>query len=268
MRINLGSSFENKETTASGDEPPEIKRAKKFLRELSKFKVSNNCQKFAAAMELKYRGTDKEVTPTASPFDRVFDVPRGSKSPHAMWHLFKSIDPVKLDGKDVVKKIEDRMREWGNGSRAFISTRWTSGSGHVFNLINIDGEIYLMDATAERFKLISKSDYLKNKADKVVLVRSDKGTVDKDLVDTTFEKCEDRFHLDFEKGGTIRSPATNSIIGFLRLIANKEGETFVVNQYTEKTGEYRKIGKVRTLDKNRTYTDGEFKLVAWDYEWV
>lgn len=268
MRVNFGVSVENKSTDAAGDDPPEIKKAKKFLKELSKYKVDNNCQKFAAALELKYRGVDKKVTPTLSPFDRVFDVPKGSKSPHAMWHLLKSIDPITIPGSEAVKKIEDTMKDWGNGARAIISTRWNSGSGHVFNLINIRDEIYLMDATAERFKLVSKSDYLKNKTKEAILVRSDKGTVDKDLVDATFEECKDRFHLDFEKGGTIRSPATHSIIGFLRLIAHKEGETFVVNHYTEKTGEYRKIGKVRTLDKDRTYTDGEFKLVAWNYEWI
>lgn len=268
MKVNFGISVENKSTDAVGDDPPEIKKAKQFLKELSKYKVSNNCQKFAAALELKYRGVNKKVTPTLSPFDRVFDVPKGSKSPHAMWHLFKSIDPVTFTSKDILEKITDQMLKWGEGSRAFISATWESGSGHVFNLIVINKTVYLMDATANRFKKVSESDYLKKKAVSATLVRSDKGAVDKDLVDATFEECKDRFHLDFEKGGTIRSPATHSIIGFLRLIAHKKGETFVVNQYTEKTGEYRKIGKVRTLDKNRTYTDGEFKLVAWDYEWV
>lgn len=269
MKVNFGVSIENKSTSADGDDPPEIKKAKQFLKELSKYKVDNNCQKFAAALELKYRGVNKKVTPTLSPFDRVFDVPKGSKSPHAMWHLFKKIDPVVIPGKDCVSKIESTMKEWGNGSRAIISTRWNSGSGHVFNLINIREEIYLMDATGERFKLVSKSDYLKNKTKEAILVRSDKGTVDKDMVDATFEECTSKFHLDFEKGGTIRSPATHSIIGFLRLIAHKEGEVFVVNWYDPARGDtYEQIGKVRTLDKDRTYSDGEFKLVAWNYEWI
>ena len=209
------------------------------------------------------------MTPTNSPFDRVFDVPRGSKSPHAMWHLFRKIDPVVIPGKDCVSKIESTMKKCGNGSRAIISTTWESGSGHVFNLINIKGEIYLMDATAERIKLVSKSDYLKNKTKQAILVRSDTGTPDEYLIDATFEKCTDKFHLDFEKGGTIRSPSTHSILGFLRLIAHKEGEVFVVNWYDPARGDtYEKIGKVRTLGINRTYSDGEFKYVAWDYEWL
>ena len=126
-----------------------------------------------------------------------------------------------------------------------------------------------MDATAERIKLVSKSDYLKNKTKQAILVRSDTGTPDEDLIDATFEKCTDKFHLDFEKGGTIRSPSTHSILGFLRLIAHKEGEVFVVNWYDPARGDtYEKIGKVRTLGINRTYSDGEFKYVAWDYEWL
>ena len=269
MKVKFELALESKDTKPDYPEDPEIKKAKKFLKELSKFKVSNNCQKFAAALELKYRGVNKEVTPTNSPFDRVFDVPRGSKSPHAMWHLFRKIDPVVIPGKDCVSKIESTMKKWGNGARAIISTTWESGSGHVFNLINIKGEIYLMDATAERIKLVSKSDYLKNKTRQAILVRSDTGTPDEDLIDATFEKCTDKFHLHFEKGGTIRSPSTHSILGFLRLIAHKEGEVFVVNWYDPARGDtYEKIGKVRTLGINRTYSDGEFKYVAWDYEWL
>ena len=71
MKVNFGVSIENKSTDAAGDDPPEIKKAKQFLKELSKYKVDNNCQKFAAALELKYRGVNKKVTPTLSPFDRV-----------------------------------------------------------------------------------------------------------------------------------------------------------------------------------------------------
>ena len=269
MKVKFELALESKDTKPDDPEDPEIKKAKKFLKELIKFKVSNNCQKFAAALELKYRGVNKKVTPTNSPFDRVFDVPRGSKSPHAMWHLFRKIDPVVIPGKDCVSKIESTMKKWGNGARAIISTTWESGSGHVFNLINIQGEIYLMDATAERIKLVSKSDYLKNKTKQAILIRSDTGTPDEDLIDATFEKCTDKFHLGFEKGGTIRSPATHSILGFLRLIANKEGEVIVVNWYDPARGDtYEKIGKVRTLGINRTYSDGEFKYVAWDYEWL
>ena len=268
MKVKFELALESKDTKPDDPEDPEIKKAKKFLKELSKFKVDNNCQKFAAALELKYRGVSKEVTPTNSPFDRVFDVPHGSKSPHAMWHLFKKIDPVVISGKDTVDQIESTMKKWGNGSRAIISTTWESGSGHVFNLINIKGEIYLMDATAERIKLVSKSDYLKNKTKQAILVRSDNGTPDKDLIEATFEECKDRFRLDYEKGGTIRSPATHSILGFLRLIGNKEGEVFVVNQYTAKTEKYSAVGKVRIIGKNRTYKSGEFKLIAWDYEWL
>ena len=270
MRVNFGISVENKSTDASGDDPPEIKKAKQFLKELSKYKVGNNCQKFAAALELKYRGVDKEVTTTNTPWDRVFDVPKGSKSPHAMWHLFKKIDPVVISGKDIFNRTESTMKKWGDGSRAIISATWESGSGHVFNLVNIRGEIYLLDATAQRLKLAAKSDYLTKRAKQVVLVRSDNKTPDKDLIKATFDKSEEKFHLDFEKGGTIRSPATGSILGFLRLIANKKGEVFIVNWYDPSRGDtYEQIGKVRTLDKDMVYKwYGGMEYTVWNYEWV
>lgn len=268
MKVKFSLAIESKGTKPDDPEDPEIKKAKKFLKELSKFKVDNNCQKFAAALELKYRGVSKEVTSTNSPFDRVFDVPKGSKSPHAMWHLFKKIDPVVIPGKDCVSKIESTMRKWGNGARAITHAEWEGGSGHVFNLVNIRGEIYLLDATKQIFKLASESDYLTERAVQVTLVRSDNKTPDKDLIKATFEKSKEKFRLDYEKGGTIRSPATHSILGFLRLIAHKEGEVFVVNWYDPASDTYEKIGKVRTLGIDRTYSDGAFKYVAWDYEWL
>jgi len=46
----------------SFDESSELKKAKAILGEVSKFKVSNNCQKFAVALELKFRGITKEPT--------------------------------------------------------------------------------------------------------------------------------------------------------------------------------------------------------------
>jgi len=247
------------------EDSPKLAHAKKLLAEVSKFKVSNNCQKFAAALELKFRGVDKKVTITNSPWDRVFDVPKGSAYPIQNWCLFKNAKFTKI-GEDAVASITKTMRGWGNGSRAIIACAWKSGRGHVFNLINIDNEIYLMDATANRMKPITESSYIKEKIDvknSYGLIRTDSGSPDKSMIAATFgEEGDIRFAL--KKGDTgIRSPSTSSILAYLRYWKPKAGETFTVLQGS-KTTKLEEVGKIRTTVEDDRYGDD----VVWGYEWV
>ena len=268
----LVPSMEGKSTDASGDDPPAIKKAKKFLSELSKFKVDNNCQKFAAALELKYRGVNKEITPTVSPLARVFDVPMGSASPRAMWQLIKNCKMVEVKGDKITDTITDTMKKWGNGSRAIISTEWKSGRGHVFNLLNVDGEVWLLDATANRAKPITKSDYLKEKTKSAILYRSDDGSVDKEMVAATFGE-EGRVRFTLAQGNKrIRSPSTGSVLAYLRLMCHSKGDIFEVYQYKEdnkkaKDG-YEQIGRIRSTGIDATYGEGAYEIVVWNYEWI
>ena len=247
------------------EDSPKLTHAKKLLAEVSKFKVSNNCQKFAAALELKFRGVDKKVTPTTTPFARVFDIPKGKAYPIQNWCLFKNAKFTKI-GDDAVASITKTMKSWGNGSRAIIACRWKSGRGHVFNLINIDDEIYLMDATANRMKPISSSSYIKENIDSknsFGLIRTDSGSPDKDLVAATFDEEGDiRFAL--KKGDTgIRSPSTSSILAYLRYWKPKAGETFTVLQGS-KTTKLEEVGKIKTTVEDARYGDD----AVWGYEWV
>ena len=43
------------------------------------------------------------------------------------------------------KQVEDYMRRWGNGSRAFVGVMFPSGMGHVFFVMQIDGETVYVD---------------------------------------------------------------------------------------------------------------------------
>ncbi len=231
-----------------------LKKAKKLLSSVSKFKVDNNCQKFAAALELKFRSIDQDVTPTSTPVDKVFDVPVGCGSPLANWCLSKKAKFVKISSDDPVKSIEGTMKSFGNGSRAIISVAWDSGRGHVFNLINIDNEIYLLDATANRCKLVSKSGYLKSNIDtknSAGITRTDNLTIDKTMVEDIFSKNEREFSLDESSKRYISVTAALSSNG----AKNKE---FVVYR------KGKKIGTVTCLSIREKYGDD---YTVWNYKW-
>lgn len=241
------------------EESPKLKKIKKFLEELSKFKKSNNCQKFAAALELKFRGKSREVTPTFSPFDRCFDVPKGKASPLANWCLIKNGEFRSIDSENPVDKVKEIMTKFGEGSRAIIAVSWKSGRGHVFNLTVVDGEVYLMDATANRLKKVDDSDYLRDKTDgkkSLGIFRTDNGTIDDEMVEDTFDESDKKFYLVREDGARIRSIAQRSILAYLRLCGKKNTKFKV---YGDKL-----YGEIMCLDEQETYG----KDVVWNYKWL
>lgn len=259
-------ALEAKTTDAEGDDPL-LKKAKQYLEELSKVKVSNNCQKFAVALECKFRGMNKTPTPTGSPWDRVFDVPKGKSYPIQNWCLFKSARFTPIKG-DAIESITKTMNGWGKGSRAIIAVTWKGGRGHVFNLINTSSGVYLMDSIANRLKPIEKSGYLKNNVDSKAslgLIRSDSGSLDKDMLAATFdEEGKLRFILERVDGVRIRAMSTNSISKYVRMFAHKSGQKFYVYQYNEESEEYDKIGTIKIIEVVQEYGDDKF----WAWEWV
>lgn len=242
------------EDLKENNEPAALKKAKKILSAISKFKVDNNCQKFAVALELKFRDIDKDVTPTSTPVDKVFDVPVGCESPMANWWISKKARFIKISSDDPAKSIESTMRSFGNGSRAIISVAWDSGRGHVFNLININNEIYLLDATANRCKLVSKSGYIKSNLDaqnSAGIMRADNLTIDKSMVEDTFSKNEQEFSLDDSTKRYISVTAALSTNG----AKNKE---FLVYR------KGKKLGIARCLSIREKYGDD---YTVWNYTW-
>jgi len=255
MRINLGIEAKKSEPKKE-DDSTAIKKAKKFLEELNKFKRGNNCQKFAAALELRYRGIDVDVTQTARPDARTFDVPVGKASPYENWCLIKNAEFVKIEKDDPLKSVETTMLKWGEGSRAIIAVTWTgSHAGHVFNLTVIDGKVYLMDGTANRFKEIHDSDYLKNNIDadrSKGLLRSDKGSIDSQMKDDTFSDESNEFGLDPDE---IKYPSVKRLLS----VNGKQGKEFVIYR------KGKKLGTVKCESIEHKYSN--FSTV-WNYKWI
>ena len=214
----------------------------------------------------KFRGTDKTITPTSSPWDRVFDVPKGASYPIQNWCLFKNRDftPIREDAVDSITKT---MTSWGKGSRAIIAVTWKTGRGHVFNLINTSNGVYLMDATANRLKPIDKSDYIKNKIDtnkSFGLIRTDSGSPDKSMVEATFEEeGEVRFALETSEGSRIRARSTPSILSYLSYFKPEKGDTFSV-QRSKNNQPLEDCGKIRATGDTDDYGDSK---VYW-YKWI
>ena len=227
-------------------DPPAIKKVKEYLKSLD-YKASNACQKFAVALELKFRGIDRKVTDTSSPLSRCFDVPVGCSYPIQNWCMFKNSKFTKIKG-DPLSSIETTMKGWGDGARAICSVGWKSGRGHVFNLLNIKREIWLADASANRLKLAKDSAYIKNEIDvnqSDGLIRTDTGSPDMDMLDATFDEDGRPYSVKMLPDETTIKRKFISI-------------TFEINF------KGKKIGIVKPTEIVQTYGDS---IRVWGYNW-
>lgn len=96
---------------------------------------SNNCQRCVATYEMRARGYDV----TAKPLPEYDGLKREQ---YAVWQspevIYQSVD---------VNKIENQMKEWGDGSRAQICFNYQddNSKGHTFVAEQIDGKTYFID---------------------------------------------------------------------------------------------------------------------------
>ena len=97
---------------------------------------SQNCQRAVVAYELRRRGYDVIAQPTY-PGDTF---PNGGT-----WQgSFQKARVIKVGDDSYIKtqaNLEAKMREFGNGSRGIVRI-----PGHVFNVENVNGKIYYIDA--------------------------------------------------------------------------------------------------------------------------
>ena len=246
-------------------DPPAIKKVKEYLKSLD-YKASNACQKFAVALELKFRGVTKKVTSTPSPVDPVFDVPVGCSYPLQNWCMFKNAKFTKISG-DPVESITKTMQGWGNGSRAICSLTWKSGICHVFNVLNIDGEIYLADASANRFKPLKSSNYVKNETnvkESLGLIRSDTGTPDKDMLDILFgdDDARSKYTVTEMPGNVTVKMRFNSVLSALNHYLKDSKST---SKTYEIYARGKKIGTVKPIEVVDKYGSDFF---VWSYKWI
>ena len=109
---------------------------------------SENCQRAVVAYELRRRGYNVTAQPT---FEND-KLPKGNR-----WQgSFKNAKKESIGAsttKQAREKLNNKMKEYGNGSRAIVSIQWKSGDGHVFNVERRNGKNYYIDAqTGKRYR--------------------------------------------------------------------------------------------------------------------
>lgn len=116
----------------------------KFITGDEKYK--NNCQKCVCTYEARRRGYDVTANPTSPNSNEnitTMDLNKGLPS------AFKNTNVMNITGftgKSVRKNIENKMSEWGNGSRAIVGVHWKSdGMGHVFIAEQFNGKTLFID---------------------------------------------------------------------------------------------------------------------------
>lgn len=103
------------------------------------YEYTNNCQRCSVAFELQERGLDVKACPVG------MDAGRGAE------RIIKSIfaDSERIDfngGHEATIEIIEQMEKFGPGSRAIIITGNSDRSGHAFNIVNENGNVFFVDS--------------------------------------------------------------------------------------------------------------------------
>lgn len=144
---------------------------------------SANCQRCVVAYELRRRGYDVEALPTyqGDTLNRVAYVDQNNGIYAARWRgAFQGAktENVGVAGnnasaeKAVMQNISDKMKEYGNGSRAVIQIFYRGGGGHVFNVENQGGRIVYVEAQTGKMKDVART-MQSVRTDSVNIVRVD-----------------------------------------------------------------------------------------------
>lgn len=123
---------------------------------------SENCQRAAAAYELRRRGYDVE----AKPYD-------SDKSYSVVDYAFKNnkeyiISNLPKSGKTV---IENFLLSWGDGSRVKIVVYWQNGGSHAFIGENVGGKIIFLDPQTRKLNVDGYFNYVI--PEKTSIIRTD-----------------------------------------------------------------------------------------------
>ncbi len=144
---------------------------------------SQNCQRCVVAYELRRRGYDVTALPTY-PGDKlptIAYIDTKNNIYAARWRgAFQDAktENVGVSGntptaeKQVMQNIADKMRGYGEGSRAVIQILYRGGGGHVFNVENQGGRIVYVEAQTGKIKDMART-MTSVKTDSVNIVRVD-----------------------------------------------------------------------------------------------
>ena len=144
---------------------------------------SENCQRCVIAYEMRRRGYDVTALPTfaGDKLPQIAYIDTKNNIYSGRWkgafQGAKTLD-VSASGNNtaaerrVMENIENRMREFGPGSRAVIQILYRGGGGHVFNVENNGGRIQYIEAQAGTIKNMERT-MTHVRTDSVNLVRVD-----------------------------------------------------------------------------------------------
>ena len=117
---------------------------------------TRNCQRCVYAYELQRRGYNVEAKARVlSGTDPMF----GGNWKHGFKNqTWTRQGELGTRNATVEKNIADKMKNWGDGSRAIVYVAWKGGSAHVFNVENTGGKVSIFDG--QTGKKHSLSEYL------------------------------------------------------------------------------------------------------------
>jgi len=139
-------------------------------------------------------------------------------------------------------------------SRYMVNISFKNGSGHVFNLVNEDYDVYVCDATVQKYWPLEDSDYF-NDISKASLFRIDnKAISNTDIINKIFT---DKYRYQFD---TTDGKKYYSIMDGLKEIGEKNRVYHIIEN-----SKY--IGKIKCLGRTNEYYHW-LNAYVWKYEWV
>ena len=103
------------------------------------FEYTNNCQRCSVAYELRQRGYDVEAMPSYN---------GGVGAGAQIKSIFSTAQEFSTDsyGHDATVEMIKQMEEWGSGSRGILVINRADGSGHAYNMQNVNGVVSFVDS--------------------------------------------------------------------------------------------------------------------------
>lgn len=163
----------------------------KVYKDKKKPTGNQNCLLCTWCAEAQFRGINILPRPVYSPRDVIFK--------------YTSCDIVKYHRKIYFKNKEELINKVLKGERFYCHVNWrNSNSGHEFLLLNIDKEVYVMDAQDGLFTSINTNEgnfYFKDiNYNNSFIVRTDNKILNKDILKFN----DDKYILDFNEKEDIK----------------------------------------------------------------
>ena len=116
------------------------------------FEYTNNCQRCSVAYELRQRGYDVEAMPSYN---------GGVGAGAQIKSIFSTAQEFSTDsyGHDATVEMIKQMEEWGSGSRGILVINRADGSGHAYNMQNVNGVVSFVDSQCGSVWDVSKLGY-------------------------------------------------------------------------------------------------------------